>query len=68
MSESKLSGGTMFLCKRNGTPTNTVKVQLEIRPETLAGFKQRAETLKEYTPKQIMENVLNNFIDGVAAK
>lgn len=57
---------TIFQCNRGGVKANTVKVQLEIPAETLEAYKKKAEGTN-YTPKQVMENMLRNWIDGIAA-
>ncbi len=56
---------TVITCQR-GKET-TVKVMLELKPETLRGFIERSKEFQggKYTAKQMMENVLNNQIEGV---
>jgi hypothetical protein len=43
-----------------------VKVQLEIPTHILEAYKEKAKDGK-YTAKQIMENILCNWIEGVEA-
>lgn len=60
-----MSETTVFVCDR-GTKKNTVKIQLEIPERILEGYKQKAKGTV-YSPKQVMENMLTNWIDGVKA-
>ena len=57
----------VFICNRGGV--KTVKVQLELSQATLDAYKERAKSFQggQYSPKQIMENMLRNWIDGVCA-
>jgi len=57
----------VFICNRGGV--KTVKVQLELSQATLDAYKERAKSFQggRYSPKQIMENMLRNWIDGVCA-
>lgn len=59
------NGLSVFICKR-GQP-DIVKVQLELTKETLEKYKAKAVGT-QYTPKQIMENMLRNWVDGVEGK
>lgn len=60
-----MSDVTVFVCKRGGIKTK--KVQLELSEETLEKYKLKAVG-SGYTPKQIMENMLRNWVDGVEEK
>ena len=63
-------GTTTFICRRGGVRADTVKVQLELPLRILEGYKEKAKEPVgnfKYTPKQIMENLLTNYIDGVKA-
>lgn len=59
-------GITVFACDRGAKKKNTIKIQLEIPERILDGYKQKAKGTV-YTPKQVMENMLTNWIDGVKA-
>lgn len=46
-----------------------IKVQLEIPEHILEAYKTKSKESKDkYTAKQIMENMLINWINGVASK
>lgn len=64
-----MSEVTVFNCDR-GAAAAKVKIQLEIPQATFDGYKEQAKTFQngKYTPKQLMENILINHIDGVTAK
>ena len=61
--EEKIS---VFICGRGAT-ANLAKIQLEIPQRILDGYKDKAKE-SQYTAKQIMENMLINWIDGVSEK
>ncbi len=49
---------TVFVCNRGAV--KTVKVQLDLFPETVEKMKKRAET-KAFTAKELMQFILNNY-------
>ena len=63
-----MSDVTVFMCKR-GKRVDMKKIQLELRPDVLEKIKDHAKEFQggKYTPKQIMENLITNFVDGVQA-
>jgi hypothetical protein len=63
--EAKMSDVTVFVCDRGGL--KRMKVQLELRPEALEKYKELAKQNGNLTAKQIMENMLSNWVDGVQA-
>lgn len=60
-----MSDTTVFVCNR-GREAAVVKVQLEIPEATLQAYKEKAKTT-QFTPKQLMENMLKNWVEGVSA-
>jgi hypothetical protein len=59
---------TVFNCTRGGTGSiKPVKIQLEISQETFDAYREKAKG-SQFTAKQLMENMLRNFIQGVSAK
>lgn len=52
---------TVFVCNRGGL--KPVKIQLELDQWVFDAYKEKAKETK-YTPKQIMENMLRNWVDG----
>lgn len=58
-----MSDVTVFVCNR-GVRNDTVKIQLEIPKRVLEAYKEKAGD-KKLTAKQIMENMLTNWVDGV---
>lgn len=61
---SESTGLAMFACSR-GASKDLVKIQLEIPARILSAYKDKANGSR-YSPKQIMENMLTNWIDGVS--
>lgn len=61
-----MSQTTVFVCKRDGGPVG-VKIQLEIPQATLDAYKEKAKGTA-FTPKQLMENMLKNWVEGVSGK
>jgi hypothetical protein len=61
-----MSKEQVFICSRGAIKSTDIKVQLELRKETIDGFKEKSKGTG-YTAKQIMENILNNYIEGVCA-
>lgn len=59
-----MSQTTVFICNRGGV--KLTKVQLELPRETIEKYKAQAKGT-QYTAKQIMENMLRNWADGVQA-
>ncbi len=60
-----VSDVNVFVCNR-GERKDLVKLQLELPKRVLERYKEMAKDGK-YTPKQIMENMLTNWVDGVEA-
>ncbi len=60
---------TVFMCKRGNSPDpSRVKIQLEISRSTLAAYVEKSnEGGQSLSAKQIMENMLRNWVEGVAA-
>lgn len=56
----------VFVCNRSNSKKGLVKVQLEIPERVLEGYKAKSKGTV-YSPKQVMENMLTNWIDGVKA-
>lgn len=62
-----MSEPTVFICKRSHIkPDNIVPIRLELPRETLEKYKEKAQGTK-YTAKEIMENMLTNWVEGVAS-
>lgn len=59
-----MSDVTVFECNRGGVKPDLVKVQLDIPRRVLDEYKQKAG--KKMNAKKMMENMLINWIDGVA--
>ncbi len=55
----------IFICDR-GVAKDLVKIQLEIPRRVLDAYKEKSKDTK-YTAKQVMENMLVNWIDGVSS-
>jgi hypothetical protein len=57
---------TIFSCNRGGG-VKPVKIQLELPRETIEAYKIKAKEFEggKYTAKQVMENMLRNWVDGV---
>ena len=63
-----MSETTVFVCKR-GKKEPKVKIQLEIEMRIFDAYKSRSKEFQggKYTPREIMQNVLTNNIDGVSS-
>lgn len=58
-----MSNETVFVCR----PQPGVKIQLEIPQHIFDAYREKAKGTK-YTAKQLMENMLKNWIEGVGSK
>lgn len=56
----------IFICNR-GKNKGTIKIQLELRKDVVEAIKIKAKEFQggKYSAKQIMENLLTNYVDGV---